>query len=463
MQKFIILHSNDIHGRIEGLARIATLVERVRAENPMLPVLYLDAGDCEDTSQRLSNLTKGVAMHRLLSVAGCAVTTVGNGGLLRYGQYVLPEYAAAVRCPQLLANLRNPDGSLLAGVQPTALLEVGSLKLGIIGVTAVKLGEILPYAYLGLQAIPHHALICELATELRQQGADVVIVLSHLGLPDDVLLSFGVQDIIPLIIGAHTHNLIPGGVWTSKVLMAQAGQYAEHLGRLDLTWTGEHLQVERVSVIPVTEDIAPAPQVVAEIAVIEAEVEQLLSSVIGELAEPLDFSIERECGVANLMADALREHTDAEVAIVEVGQAFTGPLPAGPVRRMALWEVCSSAANPGVVEMTGVQLAKVVQRGQDPAWVAERPRPHRGNARGFLHLSGASVCQGQLFIGSQPVEPERVYKVAGSDWELEPFGGYIDPVWGVKPAYEVQTILRDVVEAYFKGKLPITVQMGRLD
>jgi len=84
MQKLIILHSNDIHGRVEGLARIATLIERVRAECPDIPVLYLDAGDSEETSHRLSNLTKGVGMHRLLSVAGCAAATVGNGGILRY-------------------------------------------------------------------------------------------------------------------------------------------------------------------------------------------------------------------------------------------------------------------------------------------------------------------------------------------------------------------------------------------
>src|SRR3954469_19895048 len=71
VQKFIILHSNDIHGRIEGLARIATLVEQIRAENVDIPVLYFDAGDSEETSTRLSNLTKGVAMHRLLTVAGC--------------------------------------------------------------------------------------------------------------------------------------------------------------------------------------------------------------------------------------------------------------------------------------------------------------------------------------------------------------------------------------------------------
>lgn len=464
MQKFIILHSNDMHGRIEGLARIATLVAQVRADNPTIPVIYLDAGDSEETSQRLSNLTKGVAMHRLLSLAGCAAATVGNGGILRYSHHILKEYAAVARYPHLLANLRNPDGSLPEGVQATTILEVGALKLGVIGLTAVKLGDYLIYEdYFGLHDLPCGKLVGELATELRQQGADVVIVLSHLGLPDDVMLSLEVQNIVPLIIGAHSHNLIPGGVWTSKVLIAQAGQYAEHLGRLDLLWTGEHLQVERVSVIPVTEEIAPAPHIRAEIAVIEGEVEQLLNSVVGELAEPLDCSAECECGVGNLMADALRAHTGAEVAIVEVGQAFAGPLPAGPVRRLVLWEACSSSANPGTAEMTGAQLLRMVQRGQDPTFAAETPRSHRGRARGFVHLSGARIHAGQLYVGEQPVESERLYNVAASDWELNHFGGYVDPAWHLAPGCEVQTLMRDVIEEYLAEKPPVSVPMGRLD
>jgi len=96
MQPFIILHSNDIHGRIEGLARITTLVEQVRHEHPTIPVLYFDIGDIEENSVRLSNLTKGVAMYRLLNASGCDAEVIGNGGILRYGYHVLPEYADKV-------------------------------------------------------------------------------------------------------------------------------------------------------------------------------------------------------------------------------------------------------------------------------------------------------------------------------------------------------------------------------
>lgn len=464
MQKFIILHSNDIHGRVEGLARIATLVERTRAENPDTPVLYLDAGDSEESSQRLSNLTKGVAMHRLLSVAGCAAATTGNGGIMRYSQHILSDYARVASYPQLLANLRNPDGSVLEGVQPAVQLVAGSCKLGIIGLTATSIGgdtDVYEKGF-GLKVLSVIPLISELAATLRQQGADVIILLSHLGMPDDIITALDTRESLPLIIGAHTHNLAPAGVWSGKTLIAQAGEYAGHLGRLDLTWDGTNLQVDRVSVIPITEDIPLAPRIQAEIASIEIEVERLLNDVIGELAEPLDLFAERECGVANLLADALLERTGAELAIVTAGQGFTGPLPGGPIKRIALWEVCSSSANPCTTEMTGAQIVSVVQRGLDRAFAAETPRPFRGHQRGLLHLSGASLRAGQLYIGKQPVEPGRVYKVAGSDWELEPYGGYVKAEWKLKTNYEIQAIMRDVIEDYLKNRPLVSVQMGRL-
>lgn len=462
MQKLIILHSNDIHGRVEGLARIATLVEQVRADNPGVPVLYFDAGDIEETSLRLSNMTRGIAMHRLLSAAGCDAAAVGNGGIMRYGQGILEDYAKVAHYPQLLANVRLPDGSLLPGAQSTAILDAGTLKLGLIGVTVTWVdGDIYATGF-GLRSLPPMPLISELAQELRRQGADIVLLLSHLGLPDDRKLAEELQNEVPLIIGAHTHHLLPTGERIGQVLIAQAGEYAQHLGRLDLLWDGNQLQVEQVSVLTITADIQPSPRVQHEVEIIEAEIESFLNESIGTLAEPLDFATDRECGVADLIADVLRERMHADLAIVTAGQAFTGPLPAGPLRRGMLWDVCSSSANPAIVTMTGAQLATIIKRGLDRAKAAERPRAFRGGERGLLHLSGASTHQDQVRIGDQPLEPERLYRVAASDWELERYGGYVEAEWNLQPTYETPTIMREAIEDYLAAHSPVSVKMDRL-
>jgi 2',3'-cyclic-nucleotide 2'-phosphodiesterase (5'-nucleotidase family) len=461
MSRVIILHTNDIHGRVEGLARVATLVARIRAEHPDTPVLYLDAGDVEETTSRLSNLTKGVAMHRLLGLAGCDAATIGNGGLLRYGAEIIAEYAGAARYPLLAANLRQHDGEPIDGVHLRVTLAAGELRLGVIGVTTDMNGDYERWFH--LKSLDVAPLVRELAAAAEQDGADAVIVLSHLGLPDDRKLADEVQEIVPLIIGAHTHDLLPEGERVGDVTLAQAGQYAEHLGRVDLEWDGERLTVARVSVIPVGDDIPMAQAVLDEAEGIEREVTVYLNGVVGNLAAPLDFSEERECGVGDLAADMLRARMDADLAIVGGTQAFTGPLAAGPLHRVTLWDVCGSSANPGVVVMTGEHLLAVARRGLDLAFMQEKPRSLRGLARGPLHLSGAEVRDGKLLVGGQPVDPARDYRVAGTDWELEPYGRYVEAEWDLRVQYDMPVIVREAMEEYLAGAGPVAVDLGRID
>jgi 2',3'-cyclic-nucleotide 2'-phosphodiesterase (5'-nucleotidase family) len=461
MRRLIILHTNDIHGRIEGLARVASLVERVRAENPDIPVLYFDAGDSEETTVRLSSLTKGTAMHRLLGTAGCDAAAVGNGAILRYGDAVLADHVAAAGYPLLLANMRLPDGSPVAGVQPAALLDLGFMRLGLIGVTSDMEG--MYQQWFGLKMLDPLPLIQELAAALRQDGAGDVILLSHMGLSIDRALAPGLQGVVTAIIGAHTHDLLVEGERHGDVLVAQAGEYAKHLGRIDMAWDGERLAVLRATVLPVADDLPPAPPVLAEVAAVEDEVARFLDEIVGELAAPLDFAADRECGVANLGADMLRQRMGAEVGLVAAGQAFSGPLPGGPLHRMALWEVCGSPANPGVTRLTGAQLTALVARGLDPAFADDRPRMLRGQPRGLLHMSGATIKGGQLLVDGRQVDPERAYLVAATDWELESYGGYVEPEWELAKRYDVPIIMREALEEYLAGRGPVAVEMRRLE
>ena len=114
VRRLLLVHTNDIHGRVEGLSRIATIIERVRAENPDAAVAYVDVGDVEETKNRLSNLTKGAALHRLLHVAGCRAVAVGNGSVLRYGHQVL-VYLRSSAVP----NARSRAGRYRYGGYPS--------------------------------------------------------------------------------------------------------------------------------------------------------------------------------------------------------------------------------------------------------------------------------------------------------------------------------------------------------
>ena len=250
-------------------------------------------------------------MHRLLSAAGCDAAVAGNGAWLRYGPQVLREHAAAARYPLLVANLRALDGGQLNGTRSTTVVEAGPLRLGLIGLTAIMPEHA---ATFGLITPPVEPLVSQLMGELEAEGAQALIVLSHLGLKSDRALAPALAGRVLAILGGHTHDLLPEGEQVDGVWIAQTGHRAGHLGRLDFAWHDGRLAVARVSTIPVTDDIPLSPAVMAEARSVEAEGERYLDEVVGFLAEPLDFAPDRECGVANLMADVLLERMAAEVS-----------------------------------------------------------------------------------------------------------------------------------------------------
>jgi 2',3'-cyclic-nucleotide 2'-phosphodiesterase (5'-nucleotidase family) len=412
-----ILHTNDIHGREERVAQIATLVRREKAESPHT-VLYLDAGDIEETTNRLSNLTKGASMHRLFAHTTCDAATVGNACWLRYGPRVLAEHAQVAPYPLLLANFEPVDGPV-----PSVLLG----EVGVFGLTS-PFTDLFGDTDWGFTKLNELDVARACARELRGRGAKLVVFLSHLGLDvppeawDDRRIAAELQGDVDLIIGAHTHHLLPEGERIGSVLVAQAGEYGEHLGRVEVD--GDSLTA---SVEAVPDDTEPFPAVVEEAARIEAEVQAMLGDVLGRVDAPLD---------AAWIAEMLRRRFHADVGLFAEGLAVAA-LPPGIVTRGALWEASETAANPGVATLTGAQLADLIARGADPEFVAATPRPLRGRARGRLQVACADPAE---------IEPGRSYVVAATDWELDSLGGYALAEWRLQPHYDFPTIVREAIE-----------------
>ena len=420
--RLTLLHTNDIHGRIEGLARVATLVERVREETPHR-VIYVDAGDVEETTARLSNLTKGVAMHRLLSAAGCEVAVVGNATWLRYGPQVIADQARAASYPLLLANLAP-----VKGVQATALVD----GVGFVGVTD-PFHSFIDGGLYGLRALDEVEAVREGARVVREQGAELVVCLSHLGYRRldetgatatiDPELAELVQGEVDVIIGAHSHDVLPEGERVGSVTIAQTGCFAERVGRIDVV-DGEI----RASLIEVTDDVPPHPGVLAAVAEAESDLDASLDEVIAELEEPLD---------AQSVAEILRVRMGAEVGLATSAVVLDRPLPSGPLRRRDLWEACHSTANPGVAELTGAQIARMLERGGDPDFQRTTTNALRGRPRGPLHVAGL-----------QALDAGRRYVVAATDFELEHYGGIVDPDWRLAVRYDFPTIIREAIEEH---------------
>jgi 2',3'-cyclic-nucleotide 2'-phosphodiesterase (5'-nucleotidase family) len=422
-----LLHTNDIHGHIDALARIATIVEDVRAEAEHR-VIYVDAGDVEETTTRLSNLTRGVAMHRLLSAAGCEVAAVGNAVWLRYGPQAVAEQARAASYPLLLANLEPVEGA-----QETAIVD----GVGFLGVTDPFRDFLDGDIDFGVRALDEVEVVRRCARELRERGAELIVCLSHLGLEQmpsrrdpattDRRLAELVQGEVDVIVGAHSHNLLPEGERIGSVLVTQAGYFGEYVGRIDVDGS-----VISASVLPVAADVRPHPRVLAAMADAELELDEALDEVIAEL----DFTLD-----AQWIAEMLRQRMHAEVGLATSAVVLDRPLPRGPLRRRDLWEACHSTANPAVVELSGERLLDLIRRGNDPDFQLTTSRPLRGKPRGVLHVAG-----------TRQIDPARTYVVAATDFELEPYGELIREDWTLRIRYDFPTIIREAIEQHLAAK-----------
>jgi 5'-nucleotidase len=465
-----ILHTNDLHARIEQLPYISAMAGRIRREVADLGghTLLWDAGDAEDRVLLESDVTKGAAIAAILSAVGYDAVALGNSAGVTYGPENIANLARAASYPILAANLVwSETDRLVEGLVPFQLLDLGSARLGLVGLTATS--NI--YSVFGARSYQPGPIVAELVEHLHEGGATIIAVLSHLGLEEDQALAQGV-DGIDIIVGGHSHDLLEEPVVLSGTLIVQAGSYGSHLGRIDLEVDNAsgHVVHRKANLLPVDTSQADG-KVIRAIEEQVEEVQKLLDRFVGQTVNFLDVNYFQECALGNFLADVLRARMGTEVAFVVTG-ALDEAIREGPVTFGDLCRASSSTGNPGRAELTGQEILDTLNYAFRPEVAQDRPAPMRGNAQGILQVSGLQVTYDpygdpeeqviEVRVGNEPLEPGRTYTVASTDWEL----GHLTEYTHLDQSdvtYDVPTILREAMEEYLAEHSPISVTVeGRV-
>jgi 2',3'-cyclic-nucleotide 2'-phosphodiesterase (5'-nucleotidase family) len=343
------------------------------------------------------------------------------------------------------------------------------MSIGVIGLTA-SVGNF--YELFGLRFPDFCELTKRLVSQLKTGGASLIVVLSHLGLKDDRRLADEVSG-INLIIGAHTHDKLPEGEVRNGVLIAQAGEYAKSLGRIDLMLDPSTGLVAnyRADVLDVPDDTPPDREVLMAISAAEEEVKEIMAQPIGELTELMGQDYFNECDLGNMTADALRTRMRSDIAMVSSGQ-FRQPLQAGTLTLGQLDAACFSTANPWLSDVRGEQILEALVRGLDPSISEVKHPSYRGAPIGIPQISGMRVYYDskapgeprvrRVDIQGKPIEPDQIYRLAHTDAETMPEVGYLVLDVGQTVEQEVPTILREVIADYVRGHSPLSApQRGR--
>lgn len=465
-----ILHTNDLHARIEQLPFISAMAKRIRKDVVSRGgrALLWDAGDAEDRILLESDVTKGTAIATIMNEMGYDAAAPGASVTLTYGPQNLSRLAKTASFPIMAANLVwTETGQLVEGALPYQLLELGPIRMGLVGVTALSNA----YSTFGVRSYKPAPIVAELAKHLREAGATIIAVLSHLGLDEDKALARAV-DGIDLIVGGHSHDALEEPLAVNGALVTQAGFYGNHLGRIDLEIdnTSGRILNSKGSLLPVETSEADA-KIVEAIEKQVQEVQKHLGRFVGQTTTFLNVDYVQECALGNFLADVLRERMGTEIAFVVSGM-LDEAIREGPITFGDLCRATSSTANPARTELTGQEILKILNYGLRPEVMQERPGPLRGNSQGIPQVSGLQVTYDpygdpeqqvvEVLVGNDPLNLERTYSVAATDWELGELTEYTNLRQG-DVTYDVPTILREAIEEYLGEHSPISITVeGRL-
>ncbi|MEM8652903.1 MAG: bifunctional metallophosphatase/5'-nucleotidase [Pseudomonadota bacterium] len=333
--KLTILHTNDIHSRIEsinkfnstcnaedeaagecfgGMARIKAAIDTMRAELANQNVVVLDAGDPFQGSLFYTTY-KGKAEAEFMKAIGYDAMAVGNHEF-DDGPSALADFIDAVPFPVISGNLDLSGEPLLKDkVQNHVVLEVGDQKIGIISAFATDTVETSSPGPGVLFQDEIESLAADVET-LKSEGVNIVIALTHVGLPKDLEIAKAVPG-IDVVIGGHSHTKMlndgesqPYPTMVDGRPVAQAYAYSKYIGNLTVTFDDDG-NVISASGDPLLLDASVTPDVpmTQRIAEMGAPIEALKKRVVASTDAAIngDRSVCRvsECPMGNLVADAM--------------------------------------------------------------------------------------------------------------------------------------------------------------
>lgn len=319
-----LLHVNDVYqvgavdkGARGGLARVASLKARLRAENPH--TLMLLGGDTLSPSVA-SNTFKGAQMIAGWNAAGLDLAVLGNHEF-DFGPQVLRERLAESQFTWITANVyQRKDRQRFAALRGSVLREFGGVKIGFIGVLTPDTAQTSKPGP-GLRFTDPYVAVRQEAARLKARGAQAVVALTHLDIEGDRrLAALGVVD---LILGGHDHSVMQSLAGRTPIF--KAGSDARFALRVDLVFDASRRRLKHLDweLLPVDATLPEEPATAAVVAKYEAELAARLNHPVGETAVELDArqvnNRSRETNLGSWLAEIYRASTQADVAIVNGG------------------------------------------------------------------------------------------------------------------------------------------------
>jgi 2',3'-cyclic-nucleotide 2'-phosphodiesterase (5'-nucleotidase family) len=461
-----ILHVNDTHGRIlpyietnassdemvSGAAYLAKMIQKERSQNPE-GTLLLSAGDMFQGTP-VSNTFKGRPVIEVMNYLKFDAMAIGNHEF-DWGMDTLEQLRTSSRFPYLSANIKDHLGQYLTGVKPYIIATRKNLKIAIIGLTTPEVLYVTRYSAEKRIAVHRpEDILPRLIEEAKDKGATVIVVLSHLGLNADKDLAAKVSG-IHIIVGGHSHTPVETPIVVGNTIIVQAGYNGLYLGILKVTLdqrTGEiiqHTAANEIKKVMAGKDRAHDEEAARIVQTYNSQIQKEFARVVAETSVDLIRYHQRESNVGNLISDAIRESTNADVAFMNSG-GIRSNIPRGKITMEQVFTLLPFDNELVTMHLKGKHILRVLEQSAKLE-------------RGILQVSGIKMRYDlsepagsriqDVYIGNRHLDREKMYTVTTVDFLADGGDAYSAFKHGKSIVYGMP--VRDVFVSYLKKRSPV--------
>lgn len=372
-KNIVILFENDVHCAIEGYQKLAGLRDAIQ------DTAYVGVVSCGDYLQggTMGAISTGRYVTEVMRTVGYDAVILGNHEF----DYKIPrmmELLAGLGAPVVSCNLQNTKTKEFP-FAPYVVKRYGNKKIAFIGATTPSARYTEEYGFVdekgnelfNLSPTELPQLIQNAINSAREDGADYVILLSHLG-EDPTVYDSDSHSIIKkttgldAVLDGHTHSVISSDVVYDKagkpVLIAQTGTKFENVGKLYINKNGK-LSTSLVPVKSITQD---NPIVKRTFDRVNTECKNFTEKVIGRndvdlIVQIGDDKIIRvqETNAGDLAADAIRDYAKTDISMMNAGGIRT-TIPAGTLTYGKILDLAPYDNALNVVGITGENIVKLL-------------------------------------------------------------------------------------------------------
>ncbi len=468
----VVLYANDVHCGVDDKIGYAGVAAYKKAyEKAGYEVLLVDCGDAVQGAT-IGTLSQGGYIVEIMNELGYVASTVGNHEF-DYGMDRFFELTDLADYDYVSANFVDKDGNRV--LDAYTVVEAAGHKIAFVGVSTPETFTSSSPAYFqdengnfiygfceGNDGADFYAAVQTAADDARNDGADLVVVLSHLGTnaesapytSSDLIVNTNGIDVV---LDGHSHSVWEGERVKNKdgeeVILSSTGTKLANLGSLTIVDGEEGVELETKLH---DEALFQDEEMEAFVAGIKAQYAELAQTVVARSdvdltivdptatdadGKPIRIIRSQETNLGDLCADAYRAMSGADIAFVNGGGIRTS-IPAGDITYEQIISVHPFGNALCVVEATGQEILDALEMG-----VRNLPSENGGflqvsgisfgidmsvestvetNDKGlFVKVSGARRVK-NVMVGDAPIDPAATYTLASHNYMLKESGDGIN-------------------------------------